>query len=173
MIANAVTVIRILCSIALSFFKPFSLPFYIMYITAGFSDMIDGTVARKMKTFSEFGSKLDTTADFLLVIISFIKLIPVLDIETWIQIWITVITVFKVINAVSGFARYKKIIAVHSALNKITGVLLFVLPLSVCFVDFNCVSAVVCVIATIAAIHEGYYIHNKERKSLECRCSNC
>lgn len=76
--ANCLTVIRIICSIALLFYEPFSVLFYILYITAGFTDMIDGTVARKTGTVSEIGSKLDTIADFVLVITCLIKLIPVL-----------------------------------------------------------------------------------------------
>ena len=40
--------------------------FYILYLVAGFSDMIDGTVARKTGTVSESGSRPDTTADFVL-----------------------------------------------------------------------------------------------------------
>ena len=62
--ANIITGIRILCSIALLFFPAFSPSFYALYIAAGVSDMIDGTVARKTGTASEFGSKLDTAADF-------------------------------------------------------------------------------------------------------------
>ncbi len=76
--ANSITGIRILCSVALLFFPAFSPAFYTLYIVAGVSDMIDGTVARKTGTVSEFGSKLDTVADFVLVVVCLIKLIPIL-----------------------------------------------------------------------------------------------
>ena len=46
-IANILTGGRILGSILLLFFPAFSLAFYIVYLLCGFSDMIDGTVARK------------------------------------------------------------------------------------------------------------------------------
>ena len=45
------------------FCQVFSPAFYSFYIVAGVSDMIDGIVARKTGTTSEFGSKLDTVAD--------------------------------------------------------------------------------------------------------------
>lgn len=156
--ANTITIVRIICSIALLFYAPFSVPFYILYITAGLTDMIDGTVARKTGTVSELGSKFDTIADFVLVITCLIKLIPVLDIETWMYIWIMIIAEIKLINIVSGFARYNRMIAVHSVLNKITGALLFVLPLSVCFIELRYTVLIVCATASIAAIHEGYKI---------------
>lgn len=45
--ANIITSSGILCSIVLLFFPAFSPCFYFFYIICGFSDMIDGTVARK------------------------------------------------------------------------------------------------------------------------------
>ena len=41
--------------------------FYALYTVAGFSDMIDGAVARKTDTVSELGSKLDAIADIVFV----------------------------------------------------------------------------------------------------------
>ena len=48
--ANLITGTRILCSIALLFCQTFSPPFFALYIIAGLTDMIDGTVARKAGT---------------------------------------------------------------------------------------------------------------------------
>lgn len=62
--ANFITSLRIICSIALLFCLALSPAFYALYIVAGFTDMIDGAVARKTNTVSEFGSRLDTVADF-------------------------------------------------------------------------------------------------------------
>ena len=47
------------------FFTVFSPLFFVFYLLAGFSDMIDGTIARKTNTASEFGAKLDTVADLI------------------------------------------------------------------------------------------------------------
>ncbi|MGX8773452.1 MAG: CDP-alcohol phosphatidyltransferase family protein, partial [Bacillota bacterium] len=74
--ANIITGIRIVCSIALLFVPVFSSGFYALYLIAGFSDMIDGIVARKTGTASDFGSKLDTVADIVLVAVCLIKLLP-------------------------------------------------------------------------------------------------
>ena len=62
--ANIITGIQILCSISLLAVSTFSKSFYILYLIAGVSDMIDGTVARKTGTANDFGSKFDSTADF-------------------------------------------------------------------------------------------------------------
>ena len=156
--ANLITSIRILCSVALLFCAAFSPAFYALYLTAGITDMIDGAVARKTNTVSEFGSKLDTAADFALVAVCLIKLLPVLHVETWLYLWIAVIAVIKAMNIVSGYARQKKFPAVHSPMNKITGALLFALPLTLRLIDFRCSAVVVCAAATFAAMQEGYFI---------------
>ena len=156
--ANIITGIRILLSVALLFFPVFSPVFYILYIAAGLSDMIDGTVARKTGTVSKSGSKLDTSADLVLVIVCLIKLIPVLHIPTWLFIWITIVALIKMINIISGYVMYKEFVPVHTVMNKVTGILLFILPMTVTIINLKYSGAFVSAVATFAAIQEGHSI---------------
>ena len=156
--ANIITIVRILCSIAILFCPVFSVAFYALYITAGVSDMIDGWVARKTNTVSAFGAKLDTVADFVFVVVCLVKLLPIMDIPTWLYLWIGVIAFIKIINIVSGYVVQKQFVAIHSVMNKVTGVLLFVLPLTLTFIDLRYGAVVVCLIATFAAVQEGHFI---------------
>lgn len=159
--ANLITSIRILCSIALLFCPTFSVAFYVLYLTAGLSDMIDGWVARKTNTASVFGAKLDTIADIIFVIACLVKLLPVMEIPVWLYIWIGIIAFIKAINVVSGFVVQKQFVAVHSVMNKVTGVLLFLLPLTLSFINLKYSATGVCIIATFAAIQEGHFIRKK------------
>ena len=120
--------------------------------------MIDGTVARKTGTVSKFGSKLDTVADFVLVVVCLIKLIPVIHVPTWIIIWIIMIAVIKALNLVSGYVMQNRIVVLHSAANKVTGILLFALPLTLTIIDLKYCGAIVSAVATFAAIQEGHMI---------------
>ena len=156
--ANIITGIRIICSIALVFFPAFSPAFYTLYIVAGISDMIDGVVARKMGTVSEFGTKLDTAADFILVVVCLIKLIPIIHVPKWLIIWIIVIAVIKAINLISGYVTRIEIVVLHTVMNKVTGILLFVLPLTLTFIDLKYSRAVISTLATFSAIQEGHLI---------------
>jgi CDP-diacylglycerol--glycerol-3-phosphate 3-phosphatidyltransferase len=160
-LANFITFIRIICSFLLLLFSPFSPSFYTLYLIAGFSDMIDGTVARKTNSVSEFGSKLDTIADLFLVTVSLIKIIPVIIIPPWLFTWIILIAFIKMFHILIGFLIYKKFISVHSTLNKITGFLLFVLPLTLSIVEFKYSATFVCIIASIAAIMEFFTVDKK------------
>ncbi|MBP5156347.1 MAG: CDP-alcohol phosphatidyltransferase family protein [Treponema sp.] len=155
--ANIITGIRILCSVALLAVPAFSVSFYALYLTAGFSDMIDGTVARKTGKASEFGSKFDSIADFVFVAVCLIKLIPVLDIEEWLCVWIVLVAAIKAFNIIYGLKKYKRLVFVHSVLNKITGALTFVLPLTIRFLEFRYAAAVVCAVATVAAVQECFF----------------
>ena len=157
-IANIITLCRILGSIGLLFCPVFSDRFYVLYLFCGLTDMVDGTIARKTGAVSEFGSSLDTVADFLFVIVSFVKLAPVIRIPVWIWVWVAVIAVAKLVNLVRGFTQKKQMPALHTIANKATGLCLFLLPLTMSFVDLRYAAPVVCVLATIAAIQEGYYI---------------
>ena len=156
--ANIITFVRILCSIAILFCPVFSVAFYSLYITAGLTDMIDGWVARKTNTVSAFGAKLDTIADFVFVVVCLVTLLPVMEIPVWLYVWIGTIAFIKIINIVSGYVVQKQFVAIHSVMNKVTGVLLFVLPLTLTFIDLRYSAMVVCLVATFAAVQEGHFI---------------
>ena len=161
MIANVITIFRIAASIVLLFCPVFSPVFYTLYIAAGLSDMLDGFVARKTDTVSKFGARLDTIADFVFVVVCLIKLLPTLRIPAWLYIWIGIIALIKVVNIVSGFTVQKRFVAVHSVMNKATGVLLFLLPLTILVFPLKYSAIVVCAVATFAAIQEGHFIRTE------------
>ena len=154
--ANIITGLRIIGSVVLLFFDVPSLPFYITYLLCGFSDMIDGAIARKTNAVSSFGSKLDTVADIVFMVVCAVKLLPMIYLPIWVWMWIAVIALIKVTNIVWGFVRKKQLVDYHAVLNKITGSLLFLLPFTLQFIEPMYSFAVVCMIATIAAIKEGY-----------------
>ncbi|MBR3148666.1 MAG: hypothetical protein IKF64_00705 [Eubacterium sp.] len=95
---------------------------------------------------------------FIFVLSAFVKIVPETEVPKWIIIWVCVIAVIKVINIISGFVCQKKFVAEHTLMNKITGLLLFLLPLTLTFIELKYSGAVVCAIATFAAIQEGHYI---------------
>ncbi|MBQ8747440.1 MAG: CDP-alcohol phosphatidyltransferase family protein [Clostridia bacterium] len=161
--ANIITGSRIVFSLSL-LFKPLSSAwFYVLYLLCGLSDMIDGTVARRTSSASEFGARLDTVSDFVFMTVALIKFLPHLHIPVWLWIWIGIIAMIKLGNVVWGFVRTKKLISHHTVLNKITGLLLFLLPVTISFVDLTYTLPIVCTIATVAAIHEVYDTYSEKK----------
>ena len=161
-LANILTGCRILSSILLLFVPVFSVAFYGVYLLCGFTDMIDGTVARMTNSAGRFGEKLDTAADIVFVAAALIRFLPHLSIPQWLWIWGGGIAVIRIGNILLGYVFRKQFTALHTILNKVTGVLLFFLPLTGAAVDFRYSSITVCAVATVSAIQEGIYIVKKE-----------
>jgi len=136
----------------------FSPVFYMLYLIAGLSDMIDGTIARKMNTVTEFGARFDTAADFVFVVVCLIKLLPMISMPLWLWVWIVIIALIKIIDIISGYIVQRKLVVVHSVMNKVTGLLLFILPLTFPIVPLEYLAIPVCAVATFAAVQEGHFI---------------
>ena len=152
--ANYVTTVRILCSFALLFCKVFSPVFFILYLTAGFSDVIDGEIARKRCTVSDFGAKYDTFADIVFAVICMVKIQPVLDVPYWVWLVIAIVALIKISNIIVHFCNHRELAAVHTRLNKLSGVLLFVFPFTVSFIDVKYSAGILCALTLTAAVHE-------------------
>ena len=158
MLANIVTGLRIILSVALLFCPVFSPIFYSLYLIAGLSDMVDGTIARKTNSVSEFGSRFDSIADLVFVAVCLIKFLPQMDIPIWLSVWTVVISFIKIINVISGYVTQKRFVAVHTIMNKVTGMLLFILPLTLVICPLIYTGIPICLVATFAAIQEGHFI---------------
>ena len=157
-IANIITGSRVAFSVPLLFIPLSSSWFYIIYLFCGLTDMIDGAIARKTGTVSKFGARLDTVADFVFMFVCWVKIIPLMQIPVWLWVWIIIVALIKIFNIALAFIHKKKLISIHSVLNKTTGFALFLLPLSLTFVETTYSVATICVLATIAVMQEVYFI---------------
>ena len=156
--ANLITSCRILLSLLLLFFPALSPGFYGLYIAAGLSDMLDGLVARRTNSASPLGARLDSLADLVFLAICLIKLLPVLALPVWLWVWVGLIALLRLVNILSGFVCRKKLVLLHTGANKLTGALLFLLPLSLGFLNISCTAVPLCALASFAAIQEGHFI---------------
>ena len=156
--ANLITSCRILLSLLLLFFPALSPGFYGLYLAAGLSDMLDGFVARRTNSASPLGAKLDSMAALVFLAVCLIKLLPVLTLPVWLWVWMGLIALLRLVNVVSGFVRRKKLVLLHTRANKLTGALLFLLPLSLGFLNISYTAVPLCAQASFAAIQEGHFI---------------
>ena len=155
--ANALTGMRILCAFLIIVFPVFSKGFYALYLLGGLTDAIDGTVARALKQESEFGEKLDTIGDICFALVVLGKVIKAVHVPAWLMIWVGAIAVIKAAGIVIGLLIKHGFPAIHSALNKICGVLLFAFPLVVGHFPWQgsmLLIIITCLTASAAAIQE-------------------
>ena len=132
--------------------------FWTLYVFCGISDMIDGWLARKLQAESKTGSVLDSIADLSFMACCAIQLLPIASIPSWLWIWAGIIVIIKIVNQISYLIIIKRFCFPHTITNKLTGLLLF---LAAPTISWRIIPiAIVAIIATFAAIQEGYLLHS-------------
>ena len=155
-VANILSGSRIIISFLLLFFQAMSVPFLILYACCGFTDMLDGAIARGTHTESKLGATLDSIADFIMIVVVSIKLIPVIfwQIPMWSLVIIAVIASIRILSYLIGIVKFHYLASLHTILNKSTGVVLFLFPFSLLLFDLRIASGIACAIALCSAIEE-------------------
>ena len=153
-LANIVTGIRIVGSVCMLFSFAFSPLFYCTYLLCGFTDMIDGTIARKTNSATAFGSYLDSIADFIFLAVASIKILPAIRLPIWLWLSVLIIFIIKISAIIWRYILVKQFMLEHTLMNKLSGLLLFLLPLSLPFVDIKYSAGIVCLVTFISAIQE-------------------
>lgn len=159
---NIISFSRGIASIALLFPPVYGTLFLVLYAWCGISDMIDGPLARKLGAVSRKGAIIDSVSDIVFVAAAAFRLIPVFDIPSWIWLWIAGIAVIRILNIAVGYIRYKRLTLLHTRANRITGLLLFLLPVAIHVAGQTECAAIVCAAATIASVQEGIKILKKK-----------
>ena len=128
--ADWITLVRIVGAVALFFLKPLSVPFYIVYSLCGISDVLDGWVARRTGTVSEFGSKLDSVADLLFYAAMLLRLLPVLlqTMPGWFWYGVAIVLLLRAASYLLSAFKYRRFASLHTYCNKLTGFAIFALP---------------------------------------------
>lgn len=101
-VANSITVSRILLSLTLLVFSPYSLLFAASYLLCGVTDVLDGFAARKLHTESELGAMLDSTADLLFAVVYAVRILLLLSVPLWIWVWTLIIAAVKITGIMIG-----------------------------------------------------------------------
>ena len=160
-IPNILTASRIVLCLPLLLVDAMTVPFWVLYVIAGTTDMLDGFLARRWSVESKFGARLDSTADFVFVLAVGYKLFPWLKLPALLWMMIGFIAVVKASNAVSAYIVRQRMEFQHTKANKLTGFLLFIGMMNIGQSYFILVAWMIACIALFTAIQEGHYIRSK------------
>lgn len=154
--ANGITLLRIAGTVGLIFPTALSPLFLGLYTLTGLTDALDGWVARKTGTAGDFGARLDSIADLIFCAVMIIRLFPVLSEKLSVQIWYAVAAIVLVrLGAYCTAAiKYRRFVALHTWLNKLTGAAVFLLPYILITSWGVRYSWAVCVLAFAASLEE-------------------
>jgi len=123
---NIITLSRFVLVASLIFLPPLSAASITIFVIAGVTDMIDGTLARQIKNAkSRLGAELDSMADMFMVIVSVFFILPAMNL--WPQLWYGILIAlgFKLLSAVPGIVKHRKVFFLHTLANKVLAVALF------------------------------------------------
>ena len=167
--ANIITSTRIIFAIAMVLVIPFSVPFWIFYILGGLSDFLDGFVARKGKQQSKAGAKFDSIADMVFAIAIAIIVIKNIHISAWIWICIVVITLLRGVAYGIVLYKYRTFASLHTFLNKVSGVLIFIFPLLYVLLGFNISGIIIFIAAFLSSLEEVLIILKSKDLNRDCK----
>lgn len=153
-IPNLLSIIRFFISFILLIDNEYL--FIINYIFIGLSDFLDGYIARKYSLETDLGAKLDSIADFIFyIIITFIFIKKYVSLITYSSyIIITIIAIIRLANIIFSKLKYSNIIFLHTYANKISGFLIYLLPIILIFFENEVVITFILIISLGAAIEE-------------------
>ncbi len=160
-IPNLLSASRIALCLPLLLVDAMAVPFWVLYLIAGLTDMFDGFLARRWGVESKFGARLDSLADFVFVLAVGYKLFPWLKLSDELWMIIGLIALVKILNAINSYVVKHRIEFLHTKVNKLTGFLLFIGMMTVGQSYFIPVAWVIACIALFAAIQEGHIIRSK------------
>jgi len=125
---NLISISRGVAALALLFTTAFSLPFWVLYVWCGVSDVIDGPLARRLKVESRTGAAIDSIADLFFVVFAAIKIIPALTVPSWIWWVFGMLACIQILRMSYLYCKERNFAALHDVPNKIIGVMLYLVP---------------------------------------------
>lgn len=153
---NILSYARIAGTIWLILMKPLTPLFLTIYTITGMTDVLDGAIARKYGTTSEKGAKLDSIADLLFYTLILIRIFPVMWVTLPKKIWIMVgaILLVRFVSYGTAARKYHRFASLHTYLNKVTGLMVFLVPYAIISPAAIPYCWGVCVVAMIGSIEE-------------------
>lgn len=129
--------------------------------------MLDGYIARKYHAESVLGARLDTMGDFVFyTVLTSYLIVEQNDVFHPFLISVLIILMLRMGNIVIGFLKYHKLIMIHTIANKVTGGLVFTLPLTAVFGAHLLVLLTV-IAALISSIEESMIILLSPSKEID------
>ncbi|MGX7204275.1 CDP-alcohol phosphatidyltransferase family protein [Enterococcus pingfangensis] len=151
-IPNLLTLLRILASLLIVIAADQF--FFLLYFLAGITDILDGWIARKMNWTSRLGTLLDSLADLIFFIVVATKVIFTIKLPNFLLWGIFMIALIRCLTYLIGYFRFRQFASLHSYLNKLTGLLLFLAPLILLLVPVKPFSIILLVCSALSAIEE-------------------
>ena len=154
--ADLMTLVRVPAALGLLWAVPLSPSFLLLYGLGGFSDLLDGPIARRTSTAGPFGARLDSIADVLFAAAALFRLLPAIlpELPVWVLPFCIAIAAVRLTAYTVGAVKFRRLTALHTAANKAAGLALFAAPLLLPFTGLRLSAAALCALAAVSAAEE-------------------
>ncbi|WP_313886564.1 CDP-alcohol phosphatidyltransferase family protein [Enterococcus hulanensis] len=112
---------------------------------------------------SRFGALLDSLADLLFFIVVVLKIILTIKLPAFLLWGALVIVLIRCITYLIGYFRFHQFASLHTYLNKLTGLLLFLSPIVLLIIPITPFGIILLVCGSLSAIEELFIVTTTER----------
>lgn len=151
-IPNVITILRILASLSILIVS--DKLFFPLYFFAGLTDIMDGWIARKMNWTSDFGTLLDSVADLIFFLVVVAKIIFSVKLPIFLLWGTFALILIRLATYLVGYIRFHQFSSLHTYLNKLTGLLLFLSPAILLFLSIKSFGIVLLISGFLSALEE-------------------
>ncbi|WP_114299938.1 CDP-alcohol phosphatidyltransferase family protein [Anaerobacterium chartisolvens] len=153
--ANIITICRIFLSLSLLIFLDNKAVFMSVYLICGISDVLDGAIARRTRTESRAGARLDSAADivmFGIITASFIVWVGP-ELKSVLP-YVAAVALLRIAGLLIAAYKYRCFAMLHTWANKASGVLVFITPVLYAITGEVWIIPVVSIICALSAVEE-------------------
>lgn len=151
---NMITLLRIPLSIATLVVPPFSVLFWMFYLSSGATDLMDGFLARRLHLESSFGARLDSIADLVFAGSLTVFVLRNIRIPPWLWLCALAIALLRFVSYGIGCYKYHDLAGLHTWANRCTGILIFIAPLLYRLFGLPFTGMLLCIVAFVSACEE-------------------
>lgn len=153
---NILSYVRMVLSLWMLVVTPLESAFFVLFTLAGFSDLVDGPLARRLDVADRFGTLVDSVADLLLIVVVAIRVGPAIDPPGFIVVVVAAILAFKLLTWAIVWLRTGWPTVLHTPIHRLTGGLAFLSVYVIDRVDIAWWGGGLCGLALIGALHEAW-----------------
>ena len=147
----------------------FSPSFFVLYALCGLTDWLDGALARRLGSTSPLGALLDSLGDAVFTAVTLSRVLPVLKLPVWALVCIVCIVLVRAASLAVGARRFGQSAFLHTYLNKLTGLVLFVLVPLLSILPQAPLLILCCAVAALSSIEELILICTMDRLDRDVR----
>ncbi len=157
-IPNCITILRIIGTLALFLIDPHDSAFLILYTFCGFTDVLDGTLARLLKVTSPQGAILDSISDLFYYCVMLGRVLPLAwsELQPFTLGLIVFAILLRIAVYLTAYFKFTVFSSLHTYGNKFTGFCVFLFPYAVLFFHWNIkiFCLIVAIIGTLVTFEE-------------------